>query len=603
MSHSQAENPPKVPIIEAVAARHKTSISTLSMIFSFTLPYRKTVFFALLALVFTAAITLSIGQGLRVMIDNGFVAASHSQLNQSTLILLLLTGLMAVGTYIRFYLVSWLGERVCADIRKKVFEHLVELHPSYFETNLSGEIMSRLTTDTTLLQTIIGSSMSMALRSSLIFIGALVMLLLTDARLTLVVFITVPFVLLPIFIFGRKVRRLSKRTQETVANVGTYAGEIIQQIKTVQSYSREGYEKNAFAVEVERSFAVGKLRIKQRSLLIAAVLMLVFSSVTSMLWLGGSAVLSGDMSAGQLGAFVFYSMLLASSVSTISQVWGDLQRAAGASDRLVELLQVQSDIVSPAKPLHDAQLLAAKIGFENVDFYYPSRRGQAALKNLQFSILPGENVALVGPSGAGKSTLFELIQRFYDPASGVVYFDGVDLKELDHHQLREQMALVPQQPVLFSSDVSYNIRYGRPSATDQEVIAAAKAAVAHDFIMQLPDQYKSYLGEKGVRLSGGQKQRIAIARAILKNPRILLLDEATSALDAQSEAKVQRALQHLMQGRTTFIIAHRLATILDADKIMVLDKGQIIAVGTHSELLLSCNLYKQLAQLQFRESV
>ncbi len=603
MSNSQAKNELKVPIIEAVTVRHQASISTLSMIFSFTLPYRKTMFFALLALVFTAGITLSIGQGLRMMIDNGFVAASHSQLNQSTLTLLLLTGLMAVGTYIRFYLVSWLGERVCADIRKKVFEHLVELHPSYFETNLSGEIMSRLTTDTTLLQTIIGSSMSMALRSSLMFIGALVMLLLTDARLTLVVFITVPFVLLPIFIFGRKVRVLSKRTQETVANVGTYAGEIIQQIKTVQSYSREGYEKNAFAIEVERSFEVGKLRIKQRSLLIAAVLMLVFSSVTSMLWLGGSAVLSGDMSAGQLGAFVFYSMLLASSVSTISQVWGDLQRAAGASDRLVELLQVQSEIVSKAKPLHDAQLLAPQVSFENVDFYYPSRPGQAALKNLQFSILPGENVALVGPSGAGKSTLFELIQRFYDPASGVVYFDGVDLKELEHHQLREQMALVPQQPVLFSSDVSYNIRYGRPTATDQEVIAAAKAAVAHDFIMQLPDQYKSYLGEKGVRLSGGQKQRIAIARAILKNPRILLLDEATSALDAQSEAKVQRALQHLMQGRTTFIIAHRLATILDADKIMVLDKGRIIAVGTHSELLLSCNLYKQLAQLQFRESV
>ncbi len=603
MSNSQAKNELKVPIIEAVTVRHQASISTLSMIISFTLPYRKTMFFALLALVFTAGITLSIGQGLRMMIDNGFVAASHSQLNQSTLTLLLLTGLMAVGTYIRFYLVSWLGERVCADIRKKIFEHLVELHPSYFETNLSGEIMSRLTTDTTLLQTIIGSSMSMALRSSLMFIGALVMLLLTDARLTLVVFITVPFVLLPIFIFGRKVRALSKRTQETVANVGTYAGEIIQQIKTVQSYSREGYEKNAFAIEVERSFEVGKLRIKQRSLLIAAVLMLVFSSVTSMLWLGGSAVLSGDMSAGQLGAFVFYSMLLASSVSTISQVWGDLQRAAGASDRLVELLQVQSEIVSKAKPLHDAQLLAPQVSFENVDFYYPSRPGQAALKSLQFSILPGENVALVGPSGAGKSTLFELIQRFYDPASGVVYFDGVDLKELEQHQLREQMALVPQQPVLFSSDVSYNIRYGRPTATDQEVIAAAKAAVAHDFIMQLPDQYKSYLGEKGVRLSGGQKQRIAIARAILKNPRILLLDEATSALDAQSEAKVQRALQHLMQGRTTFIIAHRLATILDADKIMVLDKGRIIAVGTHSELLLSCNLYKQLAQLQFRESV
>ncbi len=594
MSQQQKTSPEKPP--KAIAKK-----STLTMLFSFALPYRKTLVYAMLALVFTAAVTLSIGQGLRVMIDNGFVAQSNSQLNQTTIVILSLTLLMSVGTYIRFYLVSWLGERVCADIRKAVFDHLVELHPSYFESNLSGEIMSRLTTDTTLLQTIIGSSMSMALRSLLMFIGALIMLLLTDAWLTMVVFLIVPVVLLPILIFGRRVRELSKRTQDSVANVGTYAGEIIQQIKTVQSYSRESYEKQAFGGEVEHSFEIGKLRIKQRALLIAAVLLLVFSAVACMLWLGGSAVIAGEMSAGQLGAFVFYSILLATSVTTISQVWGDLQRAAGASDRLVELLQVRSEISSTVTTATDVSSLAPLIACQNMHFYYPSRSDTAALQNINFSIPAGQSVALVGPSGAGKSSLFELIQRFYDPQQGAVLFDGVDVRELDHHALREQMALVPQQPVLFSSDVRYNIRYGRPSASDDEVIAAAKAANAHEFIMQLPDGYKSFLGEKGVRLSGGQKQRIAIARAILKNPRILLLDEATSALDAQSEAKVQQALNRLMQGRTTIIIAHRLATILDVDKIMVFDQGQIIASGTHQELLISCDLYSQLAKLQFRD--
>ncbi len=579
----------------------RKSSKTISILLAFAMPYKKTMLFASLALIFTAGITLSIGQGLRLMIDSGFVAQSSSQLNSTTLIMLALTLLMAIGTYIRFYLMSWLGERVCADVRKAVFNHLIELHPSYFEVNQSGEIMSRITTDTTLLQTIIGSSLSMALRSGLMFLGALIMLLLTDAKLTAIVFVTVPVVLLPILIYGRRVRELSRRTQDTVADVGTYAGEIIQQLKTVQSYSKEQFENAAFAAQVEESFDVGKLRIKQRALLIAAVLILVFSSVAGLVWLGGSAVISGEMSAGHLGAFIFYAILMASSVTTVSQVWGDLQRAAGASERLVELLQEQSNITSNTVTDRQPEDLSTTLAFHDVTFSYPSRLEQASLKGLDFIVKPGQSVALVGPSGAGKSTVFELVQRFYDPQQGKLTFGDVDIRELNHNSLRDQMALVPQQPVLFSNDVFYNIAYACEGASEAQVIEAAKAANAHDFIMQLPNQYQTFLGEKGVRLSGGQKQRIAIARAILKNPRVLLLDEATSALDAQSEAKVQQALTRLMKDRTTIIIAHRLATILDADHIVVIEDGSVIAQGTHQSLLVDCPLYKKLADLQFTE--
>ncbi len=585
-------------------------LSTLKALKQFLLPYKKTLLGAGIALVFTAGITLSIGQGVRLVIDQGFASQSTQQLNQAVLILIVLVTLMSLGTFIRFYLVSWLGERVSSDIRKKVFDHLLTLHPSYFEVNRSGEIMSRLTTDTTLLQTIIGSSFSMALRSALMFVGALLMLLFTNWKLTLIVLFCVPLVLLPIILYGRKVRVLARRSQDSIADVGTYAGEIIQHIKTVQSYHREDEEIIAFSGEVEKAFTIAKKRVQQRAILMAIVILLVFGAIAGMLWTGGHDVLSGQMSGGELGAFLFYAIMIATSVATISEVYGELQRAAGATDRLMELINVESLITPPKNnnidhlPQEQAQEdnTAGEIILNNVSFSYPSRPDEPAIKNLSLSINKGECVALVGPSGAGKSTIFELLQRFYDPQAGEILLNGINVKNMNPVDLRKHMALVPQQPALFTNDVAYNIRYGKPNATDDEVIAAAKAAHAHEFIEKLPNGYKSELGEQGVRLSGGQRQRIAIARAILKNPKILLLDEATSALDAQSEEHVQKALETVMQNRTTLIIAHRFSTILHADKIAVIENGQINSIGTHQELLLSSPLYKDLAALQFKQS-
>nr|WP_244506229.1 ABC transporter transmembrane domain-containing protein [Microbulbifer marinus] len=577
----------------------------MAELWQFMRPYKKVLLAAGVALVFTAGITLSIGQGIRLLVDRGFMAGSSAALGNAVLVLMALALLMAVGTYARHYLVSWLGERVVADLRKAVFDHIVTLHPSYFETNRSGEIMSRLTTDTTLLQHIIGTSFSMALRSALMFVGALALLLFTNLKLSLMVLVGVPLVLLPIVLYGRRVRRLSKASQDSIADVGSYAGEIIQHIKTVQSYTREDHEKQAFGREVETAFQVAKRRIRQRSLLIASVILLMFGAVSGLLWVGGNDMIAGRMSAGDLAAFVFYAMLMGSAVATISEVYGELQRATGATERLVDLLNVEADIPvstgedQPAKTLHDAK---AQVAFEAVDFSYPSRPDQPAIRGLSLLVAEGKSLALVGPSGAGKSTLLELLQRFYDPQGGRITLDGVDIRELDTGILRKQMAVVPQQPALFTADVWYNIRYGRPDASDAEVIAAAKAAHAHEFIEQLPDGYNSHLGEQGTRLSGGQKQRLAIARAILKDPKILLLDEATSALDAESEYHVQQALQELMKGRTTIIIAHRLATILHADSIAVLDQGQLIAQGTHAELIEISPLYKRLAELQFQDA-
>ncbi|MGH1371992.1 MAG: ABC transporter transmembrane domain-containing protein [Cellvibrionaceae bacterium] len=578
-------------------------VSVLLSLWQFMTPYKKTLIGAAIALVLTAGITLSIGQGVRILIDDGFVAQSTEALRQAVFVILGLSVLMAAGTFTRFYLVSWLGERVSADLRKAVFNHIITLHPSFFETNRSGEIMSRLTTDTTLLQTIIGSSFSMALRSTLTFIGALILLLITNLKLSLIVLFCVPLVLLPILLYGRRVRKLSKKSQDSIADVGSYAGEIIQHIKTVQSYTREQHERQAFETEVETAFHVAKRRVWQRAFLIATVILMVFGAITGLLWIGGNDMLSGKMSGGELGAFIFYAIMMASAVATISEVYGELQRASGATERLITLLNEQSDIVTTPSDSSSAERnkKAPFAQFSNVNFNYPSRPEVTAIKNLNLSIREGESLALVGPSGAGKSTIFELLQRFYDPQQGQISLDGEGLEHIDPQTLRQQMAVVPQQPALFTADVWYNIRYGKPDATDEEVITAATAAHAHDFIMALPEGYSSHLGEQGTRLSGGQKQRLAIARAILKDPRLLLLDEATSALDAESEYHVQQALEALMKDRTTIIIAHRLATILHADSIAVMEKGQLIARGNHQTLLTQNKLYSRLAKLQFRE--
>ena len=586
---------------KAVQFKSQTKISFVRSLFSFLRPYRPQVLIFLVALLVTAAITLSIGQGLRFVIDRGFVGQSLNGLNFAVTFIMGAAVLMAVGTYVRFYLISWLGERVSADIRTAVFSHIVGLHPSFFETNRSGDIMSRLTADTTLLQSIIGSSFSIALRSVISFFGALIMLVFTNAKLSLIVLIATPVIFLPILYFGRRVRNLSRLSQDSVANVGSYAGEIIQNIKTVQSFTQETLEKKAFGEEVEHAFTVAKKRIRQRSILTAVVILAVFGALCAMLWFGGRDVIVGNMSGGDLGAFIFYATLMALSLASLSEVYGEIQRAIGAAERLMELLNAPVEIFSPSFIKEQAESLPAEIKFSELSFYYPSRPDIAALDTFDLSISKGKVVALVGPSGAGKSSLFALLQRFYDPQEGSIGFGGCDIRELDLTSLRRQIGVVEQHPTLFTGDVMYNIRYGMPDASDDQVIEAAKAAHADEFIRRLPDGYKSDLGEQGVRLSGGQRQRIAIARALLKNPKILLLDEATSALDAESEKKVQLALEKLMDGRTTVIIAHRLSTILHADLIVVMDDGKKIAQGSHEELLKSSSLYARLAHLQFSD--
>ena len=535
-----------------------------------------------------------------MVIDQGLINQSRSYLGDSIIFLSVIALILAVATYTRFYMISWLGERFSADMRQAVFEHVVRLHPGFFESFPSGNIMSRITTDTTLLQSIIGGSLSLALRSCVTFFGALIMLIATDLYLAMVVLVGVPLAVLPVVALGRKVRSLSNKSQDSVAEVGSYAGEIIQQIKTVQSYTCEAQECRAFSTSVERAFDIARRRIRNRASLTAVVILTLFVALSVLLWVGGNSVVTGSMSGGDLGAFVFYALLMAMTVATLSEVYGQLQQAAGATERLTELLEAENLIFSQGMyTLPNIDSKSKSIKFENVTFAYNSNPTRPVVSNFSVTIEPGEVVALVGSSGAGKSTLFDLMQRFYDPQSGRILVDGIDVVNYEPTVLRSHIGLVQQQPVLFNGSIRHNITYGSPDASDAEIMQAAKAAQAHDFIMQLRDDYESTVGERGARLSGGQCQRIAIARVLLKNPNILLLDEATSALDSDSERGVQLALDTLMSGRTTVIIAHRLATVKHANRIILVEKGQILSIGRHENLLRQSALYRRLASLQF----
>ncbi|WP_323796759.1 ABC transporter transmembrane domain-containing protein [Nisaea sp.] len=580
----------------------RRNLGPLRALMPFVRPYRLQVAGAAVALIVAAVTVLAMGNGLRLLVDKGFSAGDPALLDRAVIVLMGVVVLLAGSSYARFFLVSWIGERVVADIRKAVFNHVISLSPGFFETTRTGELLSRLATDTTLVQTVVGSSVSIALRNTLLFAGALVMLLITSAKLSGYVLLVVPIVVIPIIVLGRKVRRLSRDTQDRVADLGSYAEETLYGIRAVQAFAHEPVDRERFGTRVENALNAALGRIRARAALTAIVISLVFGSIAVILWIGGRDVLAGRISAGELSAFVFYAAVVAGSTGALSEVLGDLQRAAGAMERLMGLLQAESDVSAPANPVPLTDPAKGLVSFEDVDFSYPARSDTPSLSGFTASVKPGERVAIVGPSGAGKSTIFQLLLRFYDPQAGHIRIDGVDLTEADPRAFRSLIGMVPQEPVIFSDNAMENIRYGRPDAADADVIAAAEAANAKSFIEALPEGFQTHLGEKGVRLSGGQRQRIAIARAILRDPVILLLDEATSALDAESERAVQKALEAIMPGRTTLVIAHRLATVLKADRILVLEDGRLIAEGKHSELLESNPLYRHLAELQFADS-
>ncbi|WP_428636687.1 ABC transporter transmembrane domain-containing protein [Shewanella sp.] len=583
-----------------------TKRAVLPWIGGFLRPYHRRVVAAILFLFIGSLAWLSLGQGVRLMVDEGFLRDNGDRLNEIILLVIGITALSSSAIFCRFYLMTWLGERVSADIRLKVYNHLLELSPGFYAKLRTGEVISRFTADATLLQSVVGSSLSMALRASVTVVGGLVMMAITSLKLTALVLLAVPLVLGPIFFFGRKVRELSRRSQDKVGDLGAYVDESLHEIHTVQAYCHEDRDRQLFAERVEEVMAAAKGRIKYRAILISLVMFLSILAIALITWVGAKDVMAQAITPGELSAFMFYAVMVAGAVATISEVIGEIQRAAGATERLIELVDTPIDIPQALHPKSLPAKVRGELKLKQVRFAYreaaegqgESEHNDEVIRGLDLHIRPGERVALVGASGAGKSTLFELLQRFYVLSSGVIELDGIDIASLRPQELRQQYALVPQESVIFATSVLENVRYGRPDASLEEVVQACIAARADEFIREFREGYQTYLGERGVRLSGGQKQRIAIARAILADRPVLLLDEATSALDAVSEQKVKQALDRLMQGRTTLIIAHRLSTVLNADRILVMEKGQLVASGTHGELMQGNSLYREFASLQ-----
>ncbi|MGF1769347.1 ATP-binding cassette domain-containing protein [Enterovibrio makurazakiensis] len=572
--------------------------SVLTWIASFLAPYRSRVIGAVIFLMLGSLSWLALGQGVKLIVDDGFLTGNASRLDQMMLVILAITFVSGIATFFRFYLMSWLGERVSADIRIKVYQQLLHLSPTFYAKERTGEVISRFTADTTLLQTVVGSSLSMALRSAVSVTGGLIMMAVTSLTLTGLVLLAVPVVLVPIGVLGRKVRQLARVSQDKVADLGSHVDETLHEIRTVQSYGHEEADSFHFSSRVEAVMDAARLRIRYRASLMASVVLLSIVAIILVTWVGALNVLDGSLTAGQLSAFMFYALLVAGGVATISEVIGDIQRAAGATERLIELSRMQSDIQDPDSPVDFPSHAKGNVTFSDVSFTYPGDENLPVFSSLSFDVKAGERVALVGPSGAGKSSVFTLLQRFFDIQHGKTLLDGVPLKDMSLKTLRDQFALVPQESVIFATNVLENVRYGAPDASEEKVIEACKAARAHEFIEALPHGYLTELGERGVRLSGGQKQRISIARAILADRPILLLDEATSALDAVSEHQVKQALDTLMEGKTSLVIAHRLATVVNADRILVLDDGQLVASGSHQELMETSALYREFASLQ-----